>query len=1447
MPFVLQVREVVPSGTEIVSRLQGSTESLAEWEVELRAGSKTLRTKIQDPFHNYPAVLGASPEDTIAWYLEKHISEPYESTRAQAAVEILSSYGRDLAAQITGSGLLPRKGDIRLHIISSPSFQVSRPGEAGVSQRLFQQLHWEILEDVKLWPAGLQFGSVSVARSVAQPQPEISGHLTLRQESPPSVPEQRTFRILLVVSRPRPEKDVDYQLVAKCLVAIVKHVKETSPDVKVSLRILRPPTWQAFREHLRDSDYDLVHFDMKGEIQTRKDGSTSAVLEFCKPDLGDPLKMKKDLRTADEVGKELAEAGVKTVVLNACNSASFRNSSPGSNLAEVLLGYGVYSVLAMAYKVVEEAVEVFMSAFYQALVANRASVLDATRIARSALLHNQSRRARYMHTVNLADYIVPVLYTSAAEADLSTAESASESSGITALFEKVVGSLKKVSLTQGSLSRTNVDLAQSLLGRDYNVLSLEVLLSVSRIVYLHGQGGVGKTELLRYVCEWWQSSGWIKGAAYIQFADEYVYDLSDVLERVVEDLGFDLDEPTAEEVADKLRGGKYLLVFDSADVYDTPVITDRSSCSDSFRDELKEFIDSATAGDSMVIVSSRLETSSIFSVPTERHKYRLGGLSVLDSVTLLQDLAFGPHGQVPEIFYRRENIDSLRRAAILLEGNPAAIKIIIPELRNVGYSGEKLYYNMMYGVCKTENENQKVEDMERFLRTVVVAQVVHSFNDFDKTMISVMQFAPFWNIMPKDLNFYYWFLYLFASKHFQEASIANWISKEFKDLVYRATMAKKLKEHWPELEEKLIKAGILTHATITRKNGDKLPCYHVHPLYTLTARSGLKEEQWKEMRFAYVRQALLWDPGYETLAPVDWTSVEWEGAGPQHEDYLHNWRHIAVAWSVSDGNPIEDVKRMGISMLDCTYRLVTGAVWDNPRQSRVLIPHIRAYLLQSHMIVELLRPGSVPTLSDLRAIVEFTWSLYRFEADDVTQSAKSAMVKSALSAVDRWKAASPPGEAVLPAPLEVTWFQLRHAEALIVEDTGDLPGAKALFERNLMTDPVTDDVGMINIIRRWHLQSLQLWASSVVRLDVREGRINSTEAQERLRGFVDMMAGPNQGNMLTWMMQLLTDHEAEITKLRVRDQHAYALEKEPEVAAKFGSLAQSILDGTMLDVFADHFPAGQTFAGLKNIMAQAQRGGDPLMESVRSEFRGLESGIRMLVGDTESAAGIMQPEIAREGLSSTTSNGWEKLAEVHMTLYMMAVLRAKVPDYRKGLTHIQEWWKLHRGVGISKRDHCYGLLKFAACYNGLGQIVDLARTVIKIAEVARTLTPADCVQGEVVAAVEYLQLEIAKFSKLDVFLDPRVVFFRSDGLGELSIKEKVMVHQIVTQAKQTQQDEANMHKAYDELQQTLRESRDALLKFKGTPEVDDMTDDLIAKIEKSIDKTPRKETDFWLF
>jgi hypothetical protein len=218
-------------------------------------------------------LLGKDPEAMITWYLEQHADEPFETTKAGMAAELLSAYGRHLALQVVQSGLLPKTGDVQLQIASSVTCrqQTDRAAEKAPESlgQALQLLHWEVLEDAEVWPAGYRFRSISVVRSVTVPS--VKGHAV---DSPRT--EGSTFNILLVVSRPRPQKDVDYQLVAKYLVANVDYFckTRTRPNIKASLKILRPPTWQAFQEDLRDNRYDLVHFDMKGEIWTSPNGNT---------------------------------------------------------------------------------------------------------------------------------------------------------------------------------------------------------------------------------------------------------------------------------------------------------------------------------------------------------------------------------------------------------------------------------------------------------------------------------------------------------------------------------------------------------------------------------------------------------------------------------------------------------------------------------------------------------------------------------------------------------------------------------------------------------------------------------------------------------------------------------------------------------------------------------------------------------------------------------------------------------------------------------------------------------------------------------------------------------------------------------------------------------------------------------------------------------------------
>lgn len=112
---------------------------------------------------------------------------------------------------------------------------------------------------------------------------------------------------------------------------------------------------------------------------------------------------------------------------------------------------------------------------------------------------------------------------------------------------------------------------------------------------------------------------------------------------------------------------------------------------------------------------------------------------------------------------------------------------------------------------------------------------------------------------------------------------------------------------------------------------------HVHPVCALLSRALLSEEGWKRAPFAYLRASILWE-SHDLAVGVSacgWAQVSWDGTGAQHEDHLYNWRHIAQAWYVRDGKPLEEELRTGVPPSIFVYNLVHPAVISNPRHGRL--------------------------------------------------------------------------------------------------------------------------------------------------------------------------------------------------------------------------------------------------------------------------------------------------------------------------------------------------------------------------------------------------------------------------------------------------------------------------------------------------------------------------------
>jgi hypothetical protein len=776
-------------------------------------------------------------------------------------------------------------------------------------------------------------------------------------------------------------------------------------------------------------------------------------------------------------------------------------------------------------------------------------------------------------------------------------------------------------------------------------------------------------------------------------------------------------------------------------------------------------LESEVGGRSMIILSSRQDATPLVPRLSETcPTYHLDGLSVLASADLLEQIAFDGKQSERESLQRSQDIDFARRIAILLEGNPAAIRFVAPGLRKAKGDAEELLYNLLYGVFEPD---EKAHKQFRFVRTVyglfgAVSSIFKSHDSF----IHPGQFGSFWTLMPLDLTYYYWFLYLHLSKDFQEGGYSNWISDEFRKVVERSQMALKLKEFWLDISKALIKCGIIQPAVIHREDSSELQCYHVHPIFTIIARM-VKEKQRKLAQYAYVRQFILWGRLNESEDLPAMINAEW-GGSLRHEDYVHNLNAVALLSSINDGDLDEEVERMGLSLFDIVSMNTTLSLYIK-KQQQLFIP---IYMKQLNRVLKMLetnaRPGSIPTSSDLTAILRYSWTLNRLLKD---RNQAVHIVDTALRIVDIWRAASP-HDAILNPSQEAPWFQLRHAEAKEISQT-NFYKAKELLERNLADDPhCPPNLAPYNVIRRWQLQNLELWVSCVVEIALVEGTLNRSEISSNARHII---AEFEPGKIADYISSTLQANNAIFETLALRDIYSWAIDREKVAVANFGALASKILSEPMFENIA-YLPLFQNPTAETDVLSTLLNSypeGTPLRGEIDTAFDEVEFVFRTL-GEDLSASAALGPIMEREALSSTASAGWENLAGLHQLMFQTVVIQNENPDYKKGLTHLVESVKLCRGVDMPKKDLVITCMHMALCYNGMNQPMAAAKAVLRAIQFIPSIQVAEFNNTEDAEGfVPWIYELVAELDTLENFNNRRYMPSALHGFTGLSFRERM--------------------------------------------------------------------------
>jgi hypothetical protein len=110
---------------------------------------------------------------------------------------------------------------------------------------------------------------------------------------------------------------------------------------------------------------------------------------------------KSDRYPSDLLANTLDNAGVRLVVLGACNSASRDQGGAWTGVAPALVREDIPAVLAMQYKVQQKSAQAFMRSFYALALAGY-SIDEAMFLGRQAILNE--------HGIENRDWGVPVIY-----------------------------------------------------------------------------------------------------------------------------------------------------------------------------------------------------------------------------------------------------------------------------------------------------------------------------------------------------------------------------------------------------------------------------------------------------------------------------------------------------------------------------------------------------------------------------------------------------------------------------------------------------------------------------------------------------------------------------------------------------------------------------------------------------------------------------------------------------------------------------------------------------------------------------------------------------------------------------------------------------------------------------------------------------------------------------
>lgn len=674
-------------------------------------GTMTSAPVVAIDGQEYAVPTGVTPpfddkaEAQLEWYFEEHLRFPFtHQVRAQAAAASIGRYGEALFDQLFNDRRLYGRYQSALQGgVATLAFEIAGSPE-------FQRLHWEALKDPDL-PQPFALQAPFVRRNL------------LPRTLEAKVRESPTLNVLVVTARPGVGRDVGYRTISRPL---VEALRRTATPVTVD--ILRPGSYAALVAHLEEKQdrqgagyYHVIHFDVHGGLLTfdqfdayekrletsqytfqpqrygrgrlaRYEGVKAFLfLESGVAGLADPVE-------ATELAQLLLTHQIPIAILNACQSAKYLQTRapspndaqaaaplipnsefliPETSLGSQLMSAGMQMVLAMGYSVTVSAAELLMGQLYQQLFQG-GDLAAAIRRARLELHNHKARRAYFNQTIDLEDWLLPVVYQNQPQRLTTRPFTESEQKSH---YERQASRYREPHSSYGFV------------GRDLDILHIEQRLLRQQegrdqnLLLVRGLGGAGKSTLLHHLAAWWQTTGLVEQVFYFGY-DERAWTLQQILDAIARPLLGEIDylrqfQPlslAAQQsfLATRLRATRHLLILDNLESITGSNLAILHTLPPAEQRALHGFLGDLAGGKSLVLLGSRGPESWLAPGSFDANVYELPGLDP-EAASTLADRILARHHATQ---YRSDPAmqADLQRLITLLDGHPLALEVVLANL-----------------------------------------------------------------------------------------------------------------------------------------------------------------------------------------------------------------------------------------------------------------------------------------------------------------------------------------------------------------------------------------------------------------------------------------------------------------------------------------------------------------------------------------------------------------------------------------------------------------------------------------------------------------------------------------------------------------------------------------------------------------------------------------------